>query len=156
MKLFKNVLLMLILALFAGSIALASVQKDLDDQLMKAVVSGNTAAVKGLIAEGANVNAIDKFGYTSLIEAVDKGYIDIIIILIDNGATTNSKGLEEAFVAAAYKGNTEVVKVLISKGVSISSDNLETAYMLALNRRNTEMIHVIKDHLKSLNTKPLQ
>nr|QGT51399.1 hypothetical protein Unknown280_0910 [uncultured Spirochaetaceae bacterium] len=45
-----------------------------------------------MLDKGANVNAkVDKYGYTTLILAAQKGYLDVAKLLIDKGTCINAK-----------------------------------------------------------------
>ena len=79
--------------------------------------------IRLLIANGANINAKDKFGRTPIYEAI-VGFIwktkreDIIKILIESGADLNTKDNEgETPLAVAIKGkHKKVVKLLRENG----------------------------------------
>jgi ankyrin repeat protein len=55
------------------------------EDLHEAVKEGNLDKVKRLIGEGANVNAVDKTGYTALWRAESGGFKDIMDLLIKHG-----------------------------------------------------------------------
>lgn len=96
---------------------------DTSFKLFKAVEEGNSANVKELIAAGARVSYIDAYGRSSLFIAAGKGYIDIVKMLMENGAYAhiNKKdvvGLTPLTVASK-NGHMDVVIYLLSKGASI-------------------------------------
>ena len=56
-------------------------------ELMKLVESGDLREIQGFIAKHpTSVNAQDEFGYTPLIRAVQKKHIDVLKLLLKNGA----------------------------------------------------------------------
>jgi ankyrin repeat protein len=84
--------------------------------------------VERLISEGADVNCMNCFGYTPLIEACHRGFINIVNMLIKAGADCNyipdsDKALESPFInspphtalgEAARCGFPKIVKVLFA------------------------------------------
>ena len=54
--------------------------------LTQQILHGNTSAIQHLIQEGADVNEIDVYGYTPLIEAAIVNNVEAAKILLENGA----------------------------------------------------------------------
>lgn len=125
-----------------------------DDALRRAAREGNTASVQRLIAEGTNVNAMDKHGYTALIGAASEGHQVIVRMLLNAaadpnlqtsyGATALSSAARrhpeivrmlldagadanrgEAMVEAAWTGQHEIVQMLLKAGADV---NVQTRY----------------------------
>jgi serine/threonine-protein phosphatase 6 regulatory ankyrin repeat subunit B len=81
-----------------------------------------TASVRGyaeivamlLTRDGILVNAGDEHGRTALIFASNNGYIDIVKLLLDNGANVNAedKGGNTALIFASNKGHTDIMELL--------------------------------------------
>ena len=64
------------------------------------------------------VNAKDKGGYTPLCDAVRKGRVEIVKILLDHGATVNTRANETGFTPlhlAAAAGDANVIRMLLAK-----------------------------------------
>ena len=61
----------------------------LDEQLIGAAKSGDLAAVKTLLAKGADVNAKDGDGLTALIAAAGEGQLEVVRLLLNKGADAN-------------------------------------------------------------------
>ncbi len=79
-----------------------------------------------LIQRGADANAKDKWGHTSLYYAIRKDNLDLMNILIANGAKVDIKHLgeatgETALHYAATTGKTEAVKLLLKAGANINA-----------------------------------
>ena len=93
-----------------------------------AAQSGDIEAVKGFLAAGMDVNAIDENrGMTALVYAVDKGHKEIVEILISEGADVNVMvsndegvgGFTPLFVAA-QSGHAEVAGLLVANGAEVN------------------------------------
>jgi ankyrin repeat protein len=76
---------------------------------------GQKDVVKALIAQGQNVNKLDKLGYTPLSRAVLKGNIDIVNILLKAGADTllGNDDTKAPLIIAAQHGYKEIVNKLL-------------------------------------------
>jgi|SRR4030095_7987828 ankyrin repeat protein len=82
-----------------------------------AVVQGDVAAIKTLLAAGADINAKGEHGYTALHEAVEQGKIDIVKLLLALGssiAATNDDGLS-TLELARVTGREDIVAELQDK-----------------------------------------
>jgi len=81
--------------------------------------------IANLLSKGADVNAIDEYGLTSLHHAVRKGNKDIVTLLLANGAAVDVNvqdvyGLTPLHHAAAA-GDKEIVSLLLAHGVVIDA-----------------------------------
>jgi len=68
---------------------------------------------------GANANAICEGGtsVTLLMVAVEKGWLDIVTLLVQNGANVNKKGMSNTPLGTAVsEGHLEVAKLLLDVG----------------------------------------
>lgn len=59
---------------------------------LQASISGNKLLVERLIAQGHPVNIRDNAGWLPLHEACIHGHIEVVNILINNGANVNDRG----------------------------------------------------------------
>ncbi|MGO9122044.1 MAG: TerB N-terminal domain-containing protein [Desulfomonilaceae bacterium] len=86
---------------------------------------GNLDRVQDKLATGADVNARDGDGDTSLIVAATEGKLDIVRLLLQNGANVNGwgYGLRTALFVASYGGHAEVVKLLLESGADVNAKN---------------------------------
>ncbi len=112
-------------------------------QLIQAAQNGDLAQVQHLIAQGADVNAMDKSGRTALIIASEKGNVAMVKVLlavknIDVNAIIKISRTSALMVACTY-GHSNVVKALLAvNGIRVNAANPlgVTALMLAaLNNR---------------------
>lgn len=61
-----------------------------DDELITALAKGPEEVTKVLI-KGVRIEAWDRCGYTALMEAARKGYIEVAKLLIQRGADLNGR-----------------------------------------------------------------
>ena len=93
-------------------------RRDLGGKLKDAVKKGDLKDVKILIAAGAELEITDYWGMTPLMTAAQKGYTDIVNMLIKAGANVDAFTPEGSMTALLYaidKGHTEIAKLLIAK-----------------------------------------
>ena len=93
--------------------------------LMEAALSKSperSASAKLLIESGANVNAVNKSGYSALIMAAGEGHEDVLKLLIKAGADVNAQSQHGncALLLAARKGHANVVRRLIAAGADVN------------------------------------
>ena len=91
--------------------------------LHRAVRQGDVKAVERLLAEGADVNARDKYENTPLHLAAGEGNVRIAEMLLAKGASlaaVSSSG-DTPLHRAARAGNVEAMKLLIAKGAEVDA-----------------------------------
>lgn len=89
-----------------------------DASLHAAAFAGDVAAVRRLIAAGADLDAKDPYGSTPLAIAATFGKTDVARALVDAGAdptVANPAGSTALHIAALF-GRVEIVKALLAKG----------------------------------------
>ena len=86
-----------------------------------AIRGGHTEIVTLLLAKGADVNAKDGNGYTTLMNAALFGNADVMKILIDKGADVNAKNNadETALMIAKKKTWHDIADILEKAGATI-------------------------------------
>ena len=88
------------------------------DDIFAAVKAGNVARVKQFIDNGVDVNQHDTTiaKNTPLIDAAAKGYVEIVTLLINNGADIARRDVtgNTPLHSAAEKGHIKVINVLIT------------------------------------------
>ena len=111
--------------------AAAGLEELVTTPLMKAVQRNDAAAVKSLIAQGANVDELDANGDAPLVMAAYKGHAAIVRLLLEAGADLGAvdPGMQAtALHAAAYAGRTEAARVLIEHGIDIDRQGPRNGY----------------------------
>ncbi|MFL6279689.1 MAG: ankyrin repeat domain-containing protein [Vicinamibacterales bacterium] len=95
------------------------------EQLQDAARKGDASAVKKLLDAGVDVNTRFRYGATALFYACDHGHVDVVKVLLDQGADLTLKDSFYGFtplmlaVSPAQKRrpeHTEIVRLLIAKG----------------------------------------
>lgn len=113
---------------------------------------GHTSCAKALIDAGAPVNERGKNQMSNLpIHAAAAGRkVDMIILLIESGASVNARqhGGWTALHAAAQNGDANIVHVLIGGGADLTAraDNNQTALDLAMLKGNQEMVDILEHY----------
>lgn len=111
----------------AAAAATPTPSNPLNELLWDATRKGDAAAVKALIARGADVNARWRYNQTPLFKASERGHTEVVKVLLDAGADVN---VRDTFYSATPltwaidKDHVEVVRVLIDKGVPGKEDVL--------------------------------
>ena len=113
------VLVLILTSACSSEIEISSGRSELGD----AASMYKVQEVKNLLANGADVNFIDKFGDTALMRASAKGNTEIMKILLDHGAdvTINQKdkfgetALDKASKRGGYEGAMKLLKAAGAK-----------------------------------------
>jgi ankyrin repeat protein len=110
--------------------------------LVEAATSGNLAAVRALLAQGAEPEVIDQ----ALSGAAANGQIDVVKFLLDNGARINA-GEGDALSGAAANGQIDVVKFLLDKGAKIDAGEGDagTALLRAVEGDHADIVTLLLD-----------
>lgn len=120
-------------------------------ELSSAVADEDVDKVRELINKGANVNAKED-GYskiTPLFIAVETGNIEIVQLLLDNGAKINAqdKGKQTPLMRLDDDATTELVGLLVRYGAKVSAADKEghTALILAAGGSNAAVVKALID-----------
>lgn len=116
---------------------LASCSSELNNKLVTAAGDGDTAQVKTLIQQGADVNhkLIDT-GTSPLISAARRGHLEVVKVLLAGGANINliDYGVGTALYWAANDGQLEMIKFLIDHGAKLGCKPDSASYLLRIIR----------------------
>jgi hypothetical protein len=114
----------------------------LDQQLWDATRKGDAAAVRALVAKGANVNAKWRYDQTPLFKAAERGDAEIVKILLENKADPN---VRDTFYGATPlywatdKGHTEVVRALVER----DAVGWEDVLLTGVREANPEFVKIV-------------
>ena len=116
--------------------------------LMKAAHFGKVRQVRGLLNNGADVNAFDPEGCNALYYAAERGNTVTLKLLLEAGADvkavdTNRK--RYSLVVAASKGHDECVKILLQAGANVNArdDYHGTALTCAVSRGHEKCLKLL-------------
>jgi hypothetical protein len=99
-------------------------------------VARHVDVAKLLIQNGADVNAVNKYNWTSLHFTTSKGHADVAKLLIQNGADVNAvdKNNCTSLHFTTSKGHVDVAKLLIQNGADVNAvdkDNWTSLHVAA-------------------------
>jgi ankyrin repeat protein len=96
-----------------------------DSALIAAAVRGDAAAIRDLVARGANVDAQDARGRTALLAATHANRVEAARALIRAGADVNRQDAirDNPFLFAAAEGRLEILRLLIAAGANTRLTN---------------------------------
>lgn len=120
-------------------------QADGSTPLQWAVHDGDIAAVRRLLAAGADVSLANHYGATAMGLAAEVGHTEILKLLLEAGADADSPDPDgqTALLAVARTGNVEAARLLLEFGATVDARESwggQTALMWAAARRHPEMI----------------
>ena len=127
-----------------------------------------------LIDKGLDINASDKVNFTILMFAIGKENIEMVKLLIENGADVNAllnidtknliekglavntstkDGLTTLMFAIMEKKNIEIIKLLLEHEVDVNVfvNNGETALMLAIYNENIKLTKLLLEYGADIN-----
>jgi len=95
-----------------------------------AIDNGDADRVRSLLDAGADVNALDRYGQTALMNAAHKGYKEIVWLLAKSGADLNhtAKHGLSALMLAVISNHSDVVSVLMEAGADSSLRGYPNTY----------------------------
>jgi uncharacterized protein len=120
-----------------------------NDQLIAPAQNGDTAAVRQLLNQGANIEARDAIvGATALIEAAFSGNAETVKLLLERGANIEARGNDTrtALMTAARWGRIDVVELLLAKGANIEAKDMrgDTALTFATRGLHSDVANLLR------------
>jgi ankyrin repeat protein len=144
----RKVILSLALALsllFVWSLDGPVRRRVLSDRLLTAAILGNTGAVRVLLALGADANAKDEEGETSLMLAAQD--VGAVRLLLAWGADVNAKDAsgETPLLGAVREDALAVVRLLLASGADVNAadEAHHTALMSAAYSGQTDIVRLL-------------
>lgn len=102
------------------------------------------------------INSINKFSETPLHVAAESGSVECVKILIEKGATINSKditGCSPLHVALEKPGNSICIKILLDNGINIHTVELYGLSPIHIAVGHPEYIDILVKHGADINAK---
>ena len=126
--------------------------------LFKAVWTDDITTIR---STNTDVNIKDALGRTPLHIAAEKGYTDVAMFLVENGAEVNitdSKGNTPLIFIIHKTGNLELTRRLLEKGAAVNAQNRtgETALMYAAWRGHSDIVQLLLEKRADLTLKNRQ
>ena len=124
--------------------------------LLRASAKGDLAAIKKLVADGADVNAADTKGRTPLLEAAWAGHAEVVKYLAEKGAKVDAADAAgyTALMRACEEGHAPIATYLISKGANVNSRGKvrgTTSLMLAAEQGHIKILELLVAHDAKVN-----
>lgn len=130
--------------------------KENSEELIKLVRDNNFKAVEVFLKrekDNIDINALDQFGYNSLMWASRKGNEDLVNLLIANGAHLNilNKGCSALMYSVVWK-HDNISKLLIDNGALIDNPqgSLKRLLELAVHNGLHETAELLKSRLNNM------
>ncbi|WP_265032114.1 ankyrin repeat domain-containing protein [Wolbachia endosymbiont (group A) of Merzomyia westermanni] len=137
---------------------LQQTQLILDKQLLSAIGNSDLNKVRGLVAQGANIDTNNKNGNTLLYSAAEIGDLNLVKLLLDNGANIEAKNGE--YQATPLHGAVEnyridVVKLLLNRGANVNAEDKDnwTPLHYAADTNSLDIAKVLVDAHANLGAK---
>jgi hypothetical protein len=135
----------------------AELRERRNNELSAAASRGDVTALRGLLDEGAEVEAGDNAGWTSIIHAARGGHNEVVQLLLQHGANPNvvENGNQNMTPLhwAATSNNIDGVRMLLENGADVnrSTTNGYTALMLAANNASPQLVQLLLNYKPNLD-----
>lgn len=121
--------------------------RQLNFEFFEAAKKGCGTIASALLAQGASLEARDRFANTPLIHAAANGHVDLVDFLLDQGALVNAQNLSgsTALLRAVIANERKTAKRLLERGAAVFAINRSGITPLAAasyngNRRMVQML----------------
>ena len=126
--------------------------------LVKAVWDGDIDKVRGLLAEGVDIDVVDKnVDSTALAEAVGSGSLELARTLLFAGADANARNSSgrTALMRLDDDSTAEIVRALVDAGakVNLKAEDGESAILVAAAVEKTEILQALIDAGAKVNSR---
>ena len=127
--------------------------------LIEACFLRNMDIVKLFITHGADVNIIDNRGRTSLGIACQKGFDELVELLLDNGAdmnlTSDIPNYKQPIVFAYVRGRISTVKLLLDRGVDVNLTGNVIPLIVACQQGKIDIVRLLLERGADTNVVPI-
>jgi type II secretory pathway component GspD/PulD (secretin) len=143
----------------SGAVKQAAYLAELNEELVKAAMQGETAVVSALLDKGADVNAKGKYsGWTPLIVAAKKGDTELVNLLLSHGADVDAKSRgrkRTALMEAVRNRSFESVNALLTAYPDVDAVDWEgyTVLMFAAVSGQDDIVSVLLNYGADVNMK---
>jgi ankyrin repeat protein len=104
-----------------------------NSELLAAIGDGDSLAVRQHLAEGASPDAIGEDGRSALARAIELQHGEIIDLLLDAGASLDTRPDEEPLVSAALRiGDDTLALELLNRGAPVVASDGESPLVAAI------------------------
>jgi ankyrin repeat protein len=122
------------------------------------VYNDNAALVARLIAAGAHVNAVNRYGASVMSEAATVGNAAVLEQLLDAGADVESPGADgqTALMIVARTGRSDAARVLLEHGADVNAREAwreQTALMWAAAQHQPAMVELLAENGADVNAR---
>lgn len=118
------------------------------DTLMNALKNNDINKAKELIMAGVNINTRNMIGETPLMEASEKGFTEIVELLLNKKVNINVGNVRNrtALSKAAEEGHIEIVKLLVNADatLNIRDRDKKTALAYATEKEYKDIVKILK------------
>lgn len=123
--------------------------------LNNSIIMGNKALTRRLLKRGADVNLADSQGFTPLLWASMRGYLEIVAQLLELGAKVDHQDLKgwTALHIACFKGYVDLVEYLLVNGhaqLNVEDLNGFTPFLYARIAENHDITSKLDEYVAAL------
>ena len=130
-------------------------EEQLAQLFYQVAADGDIEQVKLLISKGADVNAEGTRGWTPLLGAVNKGHVQMVKVLLENGANVDvGDDWYTPLYYPIWEGDKEMVKTLISGGADVNTEPKEGDYrplVYAVWYRHPDIVKILIEAKANVN-----
>ena len=136
-------------------------------QLLDAIASNNIQEVKRLVESGVDVNSVDEFGFSVLVNALAEQNLPVVDLLIENGGevfhnakrcqsrvSEGAQTLDSQLLAAITEQDVDQVRLLLKQGARVNAcDDFGFSMLVnALAVTDNEMINFLVSNGATMKT----
>lgn len=128
-----------------------------NENLLEETKNNNIDGVKKALKFGAEIDTIARFApdYTALMIASEKGFIDIVEILVENKANVNAANFNgwTSLMLASSAGHFKIVELLIKKNAQVNAKTVlnTTALIVAVFSGHKNIVKILIENKADLN-----